>query len=144
MNIRQTRDLPAPLEGVRQRFVQWRTTHRARSRIPDTLWTAAVRMASTYGLHRTARALRVEYYSLKKRVEQHSETVRGRRGSGPMATFVELSPSADHGFTTVPAGTCDCTLELEDAAGSKMRVHLKAATPPDLTALCRSFWNPEP
>jgi hypothetical protein len=33
-------------------------------------------------------------------------------------------------------------LELEDPAGSKMRVHLKAATPPDLTALCRSFWNP--
>ena len=28
MNTRQIRDLPAPLEGVRQRFVQWRTTHR--------------------------------------------------------------------------------------------------------------------
>ena len=144
MNTRQMRELPAPLEGVRQRFVQWRTTHRARTRIPDTLWTAAVRMAGTYGLHRTARALMVEYYSLKKRVEQHSDMVQGRRESGPMATFVELSPSADHGFTPVPAGACDCTLELEDTVVSKMRVHLKAATPPDLTALCRSFWNPEP
>jgi hypothetical protein len=144
MNTRQTRDLPAPLDSVRQRFVQWRTTHKARSRIPDTLWTAAVRMAGTYGLHRTARALRVEYYSLKKRVEQHSDAVQGRRESGPMATFVELSPPADHGFAAAPAGACDCTLELEDTDGSKMRVHLKAAAAPDLTALCRSFWNPEP
>ena len=142
MSTRQTCDLPAPLEGVRQRFVQWRTTHKARSRIPDSLWIAAARMAGTYGLHRTCRALRVEYYSLKKRVKQHSDAVQGRCESGPMATFVELSPPADQGFATVPAGACDCTLELEDTAGSKMRVHLKTATPPDLPALCRSFWNP--
>jgi hypothetical protein len=59
-----------------------------------------------------------------------------------MATFVELSHAAEPGFGAVPPGVCDCTLELEDTAGSKMRVHLKTATPPDLTALCRSFWNP--
>jgi hypothetical protein len=148
MNTRQTGDLPAPLEGVRRRFVQWRTTHQARARIPDRLWIAAVKMAGTYGLHRTARALRVEYYALKKRVEQHAEVIQGRRESGSMATFVEWSPPADHGrpsadgVRAVPAGACACTLELEDADGSKMRVHLKAATPPDLAALCQSFWNP--
>jgi hypothetical protein len=142
MSTRQTCDLPAPLEGVRQRFVQWRTTHKARSRIPDSLWTAAARMVGTYGLHRTCRALRVEYYSLKKRVEQRSAAAGGRRESGPIATFVELSSAAEPGFAAVPAGVCDCTLELEDTAGSKMRVHLKTATPPDLPALCRSFWNP--
>ena len=101
MNTRQTRDLPASLEGVQQRFVHWRTTHKARSRIPDSLWTAAVKMAGRYGLHRTARALRVEYYSLKKRVEQQSAAARRRRESSPMAAFVELSPSADHGFSFV-------------------------------------------
>jgi hypothetical protein len=142
MNTRQTRDLPAPLEGVRQRFVQWRTTHKARSRIPDTLWTAAVRMAGTYGLHRTARALRVEYYSLKKRVEQQSAADRERRESGPVATFMELPLPADHGFAAVPTGACDCALELEGTDGPKMRVHLKAAAARDLAALCRSFWNP--
>lgn len=142
MSTRQSRDLPGPLEGVRRRFVQWRTTHRARSRIPDTLWTAAVKMAGRYGLYRTARALRVEYYSLKKHVEQHSDMVPGRRESGPMATFVELSPPADRDLAAMPAGACACTLELEDADGSKMRVHLKTATPPDLATLCRSFWNP--
>jgi hypothetical protein len=137
MNVSKTRDLPAPLEGVRRRFAEWRRTHRARSRIPNSLWAAAVRMAESYGLHCTARALPVEYYSLKKRVEQQSAILRERHDSGCGTTFVELSP-------TVPIGACDCTLELEDTAGSKMRVHLKTAAPPDLTALCRSFWNPWP
>ena len=42
------------------------------------------------------------------------------------------------------AGDCECTLELEDAAGAKMRVHLKGVATPDLAALSRSFWNPAP
>jgi len=142
MRIRQTRDVPARLEGIQRRFERWRNSHRARSRIPDLLWAVAVKMAQSYGIHRTSRLLRIDYYSLKKRVEQHSDAVQGRRESGPMATFVELSPPADHGFAAVPAGACACTLELEDADGSKMRVHLKTATPPDLATLCRSFWNP--
>ena len=32
-------------------------------------------------------------------------------------------------------------IELEDVAGSRMRVHLKGYGVPDLLALSRSFWN---
>jgi hypothetical protein len=142
MRNRQARDVPAGLEGVRRRFERWRNSHRARSRIPDLLWAAAVKMAQSYGIHRASRTLRIDYYALKKRVEQHSNAVQGRRESGPIATFMELSAPADHGFAAVPAGACACTLELEAADGSKMRVHLKTATPPDLATLCRSVWNP--
>ncbi len=35
-------------------------------------------------------------------------------------------------------------LELEDAAGAKMRIGLKGFAMPDLAALSRSFWNPGP
>jgi hypothetical protein len=135
MSTKQTRGLPAPLQGVRRRFEHWRRTRQPRSQIPDSLWAAAVKMADRYGLHRTARALPVEYYSLKKRVERQSTATLARRVSDPVATFVELPP---------PAGACDCTLELEDTDGAKMRVHLTTASPPDLTALCRSFWKPAP
>ena len=135
MNARETGDLPGPLEVVRRRFERWRGSHRARSRIPDVLWNAAVKLVGRYGLHRTARALSIEYYSLKKRVEEQSTVARERHGSDPTATFVELPPA-------LAVGTCDCTLELEDATGSKMRVHLQAAALPDLVALSRSFWNP--
>jgi hypothetical protein len=135
MSTKQTRGLPAPLHGVRRRFEDWRRTRQPRSRIPDSLWSAAVKMAGRYGLHRTARALRVEYYSLKKQVERQSTAALAREVSEPVATFVELPP---------PAGLCDCMLELEDTDGAKMRIHLKTASPPDLTVLCRSFWNPAP
>jgi hypothetical protein len=51
MGIRETRDLPARLEKLRQRFERWRGTHKPRSRIPDGLWASAVKMAGTFGLH---------------------------------------------------------------------------------------------
>ena len=137
MNARRTRPLPTPLDGVRRRFERWRRARKAPARIPESLWAAAVKMAGTYGLCRTARALPVEYYALKKRVEQQFAVASGRHEGDAVATFVELPRSE-------PCEACDCALELEDAAGSKMRIHLKAATTPDLTALCRSFWNPAP
>lgn len=159
MRRQETRELPASLERMRRRFQQWRQSRKSRSRIPDSLWAAAVKVAGIYGLHRTARALPVEYYSLKKRMEHQSadhgralfdgtraRSVRGKHPSTAGTTFLELpvdhgQPSVD-GARALALGACDCTLELEDRAGSKMRVHWKAATPPDLTALCRSFWNP--
>jgi transposase-like protein len=53
------------------------------------------------------------------------------------APFIELVSPAS-------AGACCCTLELENTAGSKMRVQLKSVSMPDLAAISRSFWNPSP
>jgi hypothetical protein len=146
MNDGRARGLPDRLERLRERFEQWRGTHMARSRLPDALWASAVKMVGAFGLHRTSRALRLDYYSLRKRVEQQATiaadlpkkaTERRRATVRPAIrlapTFVELAPVA---------GGCECTAELEDAAGSKMRVHLKGIGMPDLAALSRSFWNP--
>ena len=144
MSTSRTRDLPGGLEGVRRRFERWRRTHRPRSRIPDTLWAAAVRAASTCGVHRASKALRLGYYSLKDRVEQQSTAAPDRVEGAAAATFVELDPPAGQGFAAMPVGRCECTLELEDASGAKMRVHLKTFQPPDLAILSRSFWNPAP
>ncbi len=136
MGTKKTRGLPARLEGVRRRFQNWRQARKSRSaRIPDPLWAAAVKMAGTYGIHRTARALRLDYYSLKERVE-----------ATPAATASNASPrTASAAFLELPspawAGACECTLELEDVGGSTMRVHLKGIAPPDLAALSRSFWG---
>jgi len=135
MNTRKAHNLPAGLEGVRQRFDRRRRTHRTRSRIPDSLWAAAVKLVGTYGLHRTSRALHLDYYSLKRRVEQRSTAASDLPEAATAATFLELAPVADR---------CECMVELEDAAGAKMRVHLKGAPMPDLMALSRSFWNPSP
>jgi hypothetical protein len=137
MNDDTTRNLPARLEGVRRRFERWRGTRRTRSRIPDALWAAAAKVAGRYGVCRTARALRVDYYALKKRLVPAAAVAPTLSAAGAVATFLELPPPAC-------AGVCECTLELEDAGGAKMRVHLKGAGPAELAALSRSFWEPRP
>jgi hypothetical protein len=166
MNANKTSDLPVGLESVRRRFGRWRETRRGHARIPDALWAAAVKAAGMHGLHRTVRALGLDYYSLKDRVEQQASaasdpvarTAVGRRrpsarkrfdGRGINTTrslpaFLELAPPADHDFTAAPVGPCQCIVEWEDAAGSKMRVELQGTAMPDLAALSRSFWNPGP
>jgi hypothetical protein len=35
----------------------------------------------------------------------------------------------------------ECVIELEDAAGSRMRVQVKGLNLPDVRALSRDFWN---
>jgi hypothetical protein len=153
MKTNNTHAVPARLEGIRRRFERWRRAHRARSRLPEGLWAASVQAALAYGIHRVSRALRLDYYALKKRAEQQSAVVvplrakTGKAGKGARAvkavkagraagtTFLEL-PAA------MPAGGCQYTLELEDADGAKMRVHVQGVQAPDLATLSRSFWNP--
>lgn len=135
MCTKRNGDLPAGLEEVRRRLERWRRTHQARTRIPEPLWTAAAKMAGKYGIHRTAKALRRDYYSVKKRVGRKAGGARGLPTEPTTTTFLEL-PAA------LRDDSCECTVELEDWGGAKMRVHMKGSTVPDLAALSRSFGNP--
>lgn len=135
MGAKRTHTPPAQLEGLRRRFERWRGTHRASSRIPESLWVSAVKMAGIYGLNRTASTLRLDYYGLKKRAQQARTSVAAPP-DGP-ATFLELA-------SPLSTDACECTLELENTAGVKMRVHLKGVVSPDLAAISRSFWSQQP
>jgi hypothetical protein len=141
MNTGQKRNYPARLEGLRQRFERWRQTHRARARIAEPLWSAAVKMADAYGIHRTARALQVNYYALKKRVERKSVVTSGQLEENVATTFIELPLPVSVDSYKGTSGSCECTLELEDTGGVKLRLHLQGIAAPDLAALCRS-WRP--
>ena len=146
MTTKRTRDLPARLEGLRRRFGRWRRTRKVRGRIPEPLWAAAVKLAGRYGIHRTAKALRVDYYALKKRVEEKAAVAGSEDQAAATASNV-LTRAARARFLELPAaawaGSGECTLELEDAGGAKLRVHLKGFEAPDLAALSRSFWQSE-
>jgi hypothetical protein len=98
------------------------------------LWAAAVKAASTYGVHRTAKALRVDYYGLKRRVDEEMSVSTIMPSGGDVATFVELAGP-------LATGSVECLVELEDDGGAKMRMHLKGVEAPDLVALSRSFWG---
>ena len=144
MKPQATHDLPARLESTRLRFDRWRQARDGRSRIPETLWASAVKAVGKYGLNPTARALGLDYYSLKKRVEagasrggsDRREGTKSAAGKIRRGEFIELAPVA-------PAGSPECSLELEHPGGAKMRVHLKGMQAPDLAALSRGFWGME-
>jgi hypothetical protein len=121
------------LERLRRRFDRWRGVHRVRSRLPEPLWRSAVRMADRYGLNRTAKTLRLDYYALKKRIERDGGVVADL-SKKDTAAFVELTSSPW-------VGVCDCTLDFENAGGAKMRVQLKSSAMPDLAAISRMFWD---
>ena len=134
MSTSRRRGTPTPLENVRRRFERWRRTRTARTRIPESLWTATVKMAGKYGVHQTAKTLRIDYYELKKRAQAEGFTSTSVPTGGEETAFVELP-----GPFPVPSG--ECLMELEDDSGAKMRVHLKGTETPDLVGLSRSFWD---
>ena len=133
MDTKNSRAQSVRLEGVQQQFEHWRRTREIPSRIPRRLWAAAVKAARTSGISQTAKALRVNYNALKKRVDEATIGPSGPERAA-ISTFLELVPPTR-------IGSCQCTLELEDASGAKMRVHLQGIEAPDLPALSRSFWE---
>jgi hypothetical protein len=142
MTTKRARDLPERVERLRRRFEDWRQTRKVRSRIPKPLWDSAVKLAGVYGLHRTAKALRVNYYGLKKRVEQEADCDVPDVPQPAGATFLELPATGP--ACSIPTDLCECTLELEAVDGAKMRIRLSGVATPDLVALSRSFWRAEP
>jgi hypothetical protein len=129
MGANERGQLPADLLRGQARFQEWRKRRIAGARIPEPLWSLAVRLASTHGVCRAATALGLDYYSLKKRADA-SATVPPPAG-GP--TFIEL---------TNPAMVAkQCRFELDNGAGATMRVELVGYDATDVEALARSFWN---
>ena len=63
--------LPASVSRVRVRVERWRDQGVNRWRMPEELWGDAVSLARSHGIAPIARALRLDYGSLKKRVERH-------------------------------------------------------------------------
>ncbi len=125
-----SRHVSTRVDGVRQRLERWRRTRKKRSRIPEGLWKAAVELAGSYGVNKTARALRLDYYELKERLVSASRAAPV--GKEPIASFLELAS---------PAVFPECLVELESPRGTRMRIHLRGA--PDLTLLRSLFWGAE-
>ena len=136
MGDRKRRAVPVRLVRARKRFADWRRTRHVGTRIPKSLWVLAVRLADTYGVNQTANILRLDYYTLKKRVDAKASESPPVCTSASTPAFVELA-------SPVLAAPGECVVDFKDAAGDRMRVHLKGGDLPDLIALGRSFWSIE-
>ncbi len=96
--------------------------------MPAALWAAAVALARQHGLYPTARALRVDYGALKKRMDAADA---GRVAS---PTFIEL-PAAR------PTGLGPCVIDLEAPRGGRMRIEVTGVTVADLVTLTQVAWG---
>jgi hypothetical protein len=67
MGGRKRHEMPPVLARAQVRFRDWRRNRIIGARIPESLWTLAVKLASAEGVCRTASALGLDYYSLQKR-----------------------------------------------------------------------------
>lgn len=130
MKKRSKSDLPAKLARGCERFEKWRSKQKTRTRLPETLWSAAVKLANEYGINRTARALRLDYNGLKKRMESSVSDVSPHAGS----EFIQLLGSE---LTTV----AECAIECRHTDGATIRIHLKGPELPELAALTHSLWK---
>src|SRR5450432_4935794 len=125
---RESTPIPEPVAQLQRQLHQFRSTQPGRAKLPESLWQAAVELARQHGVYSVAQPLRLDYMGLKKRLGG----VPSLRRKAAKPAFVELM--APH-----PATLEDCVIEFESAGGGKMRIHWKAAAPPDWAGLLRAW-----
>jgi hypothetical protein len=128
------------VEQVRRRWTEWRSTHAVRSRLPEELWAAAVKLVQRDGIDATARALDVDKPSLRKwagrlnpaRPQPARRKSQPKQKANDLPAFVELLASG--------SGTArSCMVEVESPRGAKLRLELKGIQASELAELIRVF-----
>jgi len=124
--------IPEPIAQLQRQLEQFRSTRQRRTKLPESLWQAAVELARQHGVYSVAQPLRLDYMGLKKRLGEPSS----QRRKAPRPAFVEL-------ITPHPAALEECVIEFESSSGAKMRIQWKATAPPDWTSLLRAWREAE-
>ena len=120
------RDFEVRLTKVQRQLTRWRADHAAPTPIPSKIWDSAVELSSILGLSLVARELRLDYSSLRKRVQKSNQA----------PTFVEvLRPN-------VPSNSLGrCVLKCDSAEGKRLTLQLNNPGPSELATLLREWSN---
>jgi hypothetical protein len=131
--------IPDSIKDLVAQLQQFRSTHAVRTRLPEALWQKAVEAARQHGLYVVARALRLDYGSLQKRLD--SAPVSGRvrrddradddrpRSQKPGGVSKASSPAFVELARSVGVGGDEYVIEFESGAGLLMRVRWRGTTP---------------
>jgi hypothetical protein len=127
--MRKNQRLTKATDELLERLSAWRKAHRPRSRLPVELWDGAVNLAVKQGLWKTARALRLDYNALKKRINTRTSECPAVT---PVPQFIEfLSPLSGQ--------IAECALEVESARGARLRIEMKNVAASGLAFIIREF-----
>lgn len=131
---RRTRTkLPAGVRHLQKRIDEWRRTRGRRTAMPAELWSEAVTLAGSAGAYRIARALRVNFDGLKRRMAE-AALVGAEPAKRPSA-FVELTGAEILGASS----TTGTVLEIEDKGGLRLVVRLAKEAHLDVAQLVAAF-----
>jgi hypothetical protein len=119
------------LSEVKEQFRKWRRTRKSPRPMPEELWQAAVSLSANHSIRQISRELIIDYSTLKKRA-QNKKKKAVAKVSRP--DFIELDLASPR---TIP----ECIIELEDAFGAKMRMHVKNKTDIELLEFVKAFWR---
>lgn len=115
--------------NVQARFDQWRKTRKKREAIPDELWSAAVKLAEELSVFKVAKSLRLNYASLKKRVNQLPPRVHTENQA---SSFIEIP--------VMSAGNAQqYRVDIHRSDGSLMQIRLPHGEGTQLSALIGAF-----
>ena len=122
------------LSEVKEQFKTWRKTRKSLRPIPVHLWASAVNLTAKHSISQIAKELVLDYSTLKKRA-----AVKKNADGASMspAGFIEVNLEP-------PTAVSECIVEMQDIAGSKMRMHFRGQTDFDLLELAKAFWSKKP
>src|SRR6266851_10384782 len=86
MNRKSTSPIPEPIVQLQRQLDQFRGNQQRRTKLPESLWQAAVERARQHGVYSVAHPLRLDYVGLKKPLG--GALTRQRKATKP--AFVEL------------------------------------------------------
>lgn len=136
MGHRKGNGVGARVRELRDQIARWRRTRAKRSPMPAELWREAVALARDSGTYSIARAVRVDYESLARRVVEAGANERG--GDAARVAFVELTGAQLLG-ASVPSGP---VVEMTDADGVRLTIHLVGGAPLDVADVVQGFRRP--
>lgn len=121
------------VDGLRARIEAWRRRRAKRGAMPEELWASAVVLAKGDSVYRAARALGLNYATLKWQAAVAAADER-QRPSGSVGFVELLAPRPDE--VAAASGT---VVELSDADGATMTIRVPSSGGLDVSALVRAF-----
>jgi hypothetical protein len=116
------------LTRVQRRFEVWRRKRPPGTRIPHLLWRDAVELALSLGIHRAPATLRLDYYSLRARVQQRDAT-RQPEPESQQTWPHSAAPATTSRLARPKSNTQTTSTRRSNPAGPAMAARPKSCTP---------------
>ena len=124
-------DLATTADPLRARIAHWRETRRYRGgAMAAELWAEAIVLARRHGVSATARELRIDYATLRRRL-----AAEGASSTDTVTpTFVDLGAAASLGLGP-------CVITIDGRRGRRLRLEVSGLRAPDVVAIMQAAWG---